>query len=360
MRESNSAMIFVTLFNSYYIDKGIVLFESMRKCMDDFKLYVIAFDDQCNEILESCFEDQRLIVVSLGEFEDETLLKAKKDRSFREYCWTCSSYSIKYVIETFCEPICTYIDADMFFYSSPQPLFDELQESQSDVGIMEHGFLPCKENERYIKNSGKYCVEFNTFRNNENGKKVLDWWCNQCLADCSEKMDGVHFGDQKYVEEFAKKFIGVHVYENQGAGVAPWNIARFTLAKKEPLLIVDKKTKNAFRLIFYHFQNILFLSNNEVSVEIAMYPRKAERKLIHFLYYPYLYSISKSREKLNKSGIDMAQLTRYVEKVRLRDEIEYLINNERNVGIILKRLFRMIFRKKYDYLKWGEGNEKVS
>lgn len=44
-------LIFCTLFDSNYIDKGLSLYWSMRKNIDNFKLYIFAFDTQCYEVL---------------------------------------------------------------------------------------------------------------------------------------------------------------------------------------------------------------------------------------------------------------------------------------------------------------------
>ena len=42
---------------------------------------------------------------------------------------------------------------------------------------------------------GKYCVEYNTFKNDINGLKLLNLWRKQCLEHCSLDGDGVYFGD---------------------------------------------------------------------------------------------------------------------------------------------------------------------
>ena len=66
--EEQRMMIFCTLFNSGYLDKGIVMFQSLQKVTNDFKLYVVSFDDKCFEVLQRYRSDQ-LIPISLEEFE---------------------------------------------------------------------------------------------------------------------------------------------------------------------------------------------------------------------------------------------------------------------------------------------------
>ena len=46
-------LTFCTLFDSNYLDKGLVLYESMEKVMSEYKLYVLAMDEKCNAILRT-------------------------------------------------------------------------------------------------------------------------------------------------------------------------------------------------------------------------------------------------------------------------------------------------------------------
>ena len=43
--------IFCTLFDVNYLDKGIVLYKSLERVCQTFKLYVFCFDDKTYEVL---------------------------------------------------------------------------------------------------------------------------------------------------------------------------------------------------------------------------------------------------------------------------------------------------------------------
>ena len=45
-------MNFCTLFDSYYLDKGLALYRSLEKVSEDFTLYVFCFDEDSYEILK--------------------------------------------------------------------------------------------------------------------------------------------------------------------------------------------------------------------------------------------------------------------------------------------------------------------
>ena len=65
-------MIFCTLFDSNYLDKGLVLLDSLKRLNIDFKLYVLAMNDKCYEVLSDVMKsnapDKELLPFSLGTF----------------------------------------------------------------------------------------------------------------------------------------------------------------------------------------------------------------------------------------------------------------------------------------------------
>lgn len=347
-------MIFCTLFNSGYLDKGLALVQSLHEVADDFRLYIVAFDDACYNIL-SGLQDEFLHVISLEEFETQKLLMAKNNRTAQEYCWTCSCHTIKHVLEKYGEQMCTYIDADMYFYSNPRVLFDEIEGSSCDVSIIEHGFIPNKENMRYVTASGKYCIEFNTFYATENGMKILNWWCERCLECCTANADGVHFGDQKYLDDWTERFEGVHVIKNRGAGVAPWNLARYSyvnnLGEGKEFMLRDKETKKEIPLIFYHYQQIKYYTQNQVDIGIYMYPHNITLKLRDAIYQPYFKVIRECRRMLKeKNDFDIAKSVRYAERFSYWKLLKELVKFERNPMIALQRVWRIVFRKRKDIM----------
>ena len=149
---------FVTLFNSNYLSRGLVVYESLLKHCPDFHLYVIAFDDITFDYFQK-HSRENLTVISLTQFEDEKLLAIKDTRSAGEYCWTCTASTVLYCINTFGLNHCVYIDADMCFYSNPQSLFDEW--GNKSVLITEHRYTPEYDQSKI---SGTYCVECVGFR----------------------------------------------------------------------------------------------------------------------------------------------------------------------------------------------------
>ena len=112
-------MNFCTLFDSYYMLKGISLYESLCKVTNKFHLYVMAFDRDCYEKLTSIGFD-KMTVELLDYFETPELLAVKPTRTKAEYCWTCGPSVIWYFLKKYNLPDITYLDSDLFFIGNPQ------------------------------------------------------------------------------------------------------------------------------------------------------------------------------------------------------------------------------------------------
>ena len=267
------------------MDKGLVLYESLKNVAEDFKLYILTMDERCDSVLRQ-MKLEKVIPISLKEFEDKELLELKKVRSRAEYCWTCTASLIDYVFETYQEEYCTYIDSDLYFYNNPEMLIQEMCDNGCSVQIVKHNFGINKRALEKEKRSGKYCVEFNTFKNDIYGREVLSVWKRQCRDHCS--MAPGEMGDQKYLSNWPETYEKVHVLNHQGGGVAPWNIARFRYADKENKQLIDKQTKQKWTLVFYHFHHLEYMNEKSVNINVFKENLFVNEELALDLYLPYL------------------------------------------------------------------------
>ncbi len=291
---------FCTLFDSYYLDKGLALYRSLEKYSKEFKLYIFCFDDKSYEVLND-LKLKSAIILHHSHIEDDELLELKKERSKAEYCWTCTPVIIEYVLKHYQEASCTYIDADLYFFRDPQILFDEIRKADANIVITEHRFKNNWNGRRLCKRSGRYCVEFNYFDQSEHAWEALIWWKQKCYEWCYHRYEPDRMGDQKYLERFPELFQGVYELAAPGGGVAPWNLGRYELRgieKGQPVL-TDKEMGNEFPLIFYHFQNLRYLSENTVNISSGTHSRKTKDAI----YRPYLAQIESCRRELKEYGI---------------------------------------------------------
>jgi hypothetical protein len=278
---------FTTLFDSYYLNRGLAMYDSLKKVCPDFHLYIFAFDKKAYSILKK-LNLADATIISLEEFEDEKLLGVKGGRTKGEYCWTCTPSTIYYCINQFNLDHCTYIDADLFFFSDPTVLINELQDDS--VLITEHRYT-----KKYDQSStsGIYCVQFVTFRNTAEGQEVLTWWRDRCMEWCYDRFEDGKFGDQKYLDDWTTRFKGVHVLNHLGGGVAPWNVQQLEVKRNNVYTVIEKRTHITYDLIFYHFHAVRFLKDGNVDFGSYSLSNGAKK-----LYHHYLINIETVNKKL--------------------------------------------------------------
>lgn len=312
---------FCTIFDSYYLDKALVLYDSLEKrAGDTFKLYIFCFDDRSREILLDMQQSDtdkatfnklsNAVILHHSDIEKAypELIEIKKTRSKAEYCWTCTPASIEYVLDNYEVDNCTYIDADLCFFNNPKILFDEIYENKSDIVITPHRFTDSTRDRRLENRSGKYCVEFNYFNQSDNARKCLTWWRKSCFEWCYHLYEPDRMGDQKYLMRFGQLFEGVHDLEHLGGGVAPWNLAQYEVLDGNSMKFVEKKTGREFPVVFYHFQNIRYLSDTKINISSETRSKKTKDAL----YKPYIKAICDMRGMLsNRYGLSFSLQKKY-------------------------------------------------
>lgn len=262
------------------------MYRSLLRHGGEFHLWIICFDDLAYELL-SKLNLEKVTLVSLSKFEDEELLHIKPQRTRQEYCWTCTPSAALYVMNT--EPYVdtiTYLDADLMFFSSPEPIFAEA--INASIILTEHRYLP-DFNDSIT--SGIYNVQFVMFRRDSQGLQALKWWRDRCIEWCFAKVEDNKFGDQKYLDDWTERFTGVHVVQHLGAGVAPWNSAQYSFNKIEDEVYIEENKP----LIFYHFHALKIYHFN-IGYVCECYPIKTD--VCNWIYRLYFAEIGKSYKEI--------------------------------------------------------------
>lgn len=243
---------FCTLFDSGYLLKGVAMLKSLARYCPDAHVHVLCMDRQTQDILTK-LDLPHITCIPLSDLEDEALLEAKKDRGVAEYCWTLSPCLPWYVLQNNPQiDFITYLDADLLFYSSLQPLFDEIGDSS--IAIIEHRFTP-RLQDREV--NGRFCVEWVSFRRDEEGMACLSRWREQCIEWCYYRLEEGRMGDQKYLDEWPDRYPSCHILLHPGAGIAPWNYAQYAFDWNQSGGI----TVQGAPLIFYHFHQFQLLDS---------------------------------------------------------------------------------------------------
>jgi hypothetical protein len=267
----------------------------MVKHIPDFKLFIFAFDDRAFKIL-TALKLKNTVIISLTDFEDPQLLAVKPERSIAEYCWTSTSSTVLFVLNKYGVDNCTYIDSDICFYANPQPIFDEM--GSNSILLTEHRYSP-----KYNKEvkSGRYCVQFVTFKNDDKGITALKWWRERCLEWCFNRYEDGKFGDQLYLDDWTERFEGVFVMKVLGGGLAAWNVQQYNFSSDSGKIIgTEISSAKEFDAIFYHYHYLRFF--NDGNVELGR--RILSESVLNIFYKPYIARLNEIKIEINKNYPD--------------------------------------------------------
>lgn len=216
---------YCTYFDRGFLIQGLALWRSLEHHDATAVLWVLALDDFTADFLRE-MSDPRLRVVPLAQFEadDTELTLAKSNRTRIEYYFTLSPCWPIWLLMTHPEiDRVTYLDADLFFFASPAPIFAAMDAAQASVLITAHRFPPWL---RHYERHGRFNVGLLSFRNDPAGRVCLDDWRARCLDWCHDRLDPDRYADQKYLEGWPHLLGGaLLVLDHPGVNHAPWNWA---------------------------------------------------------------------------------------------------------------------------------------
>ena len=321
-------MNFCTYFDSYYLLKGLGLYLSLEQVTEDFHLYVMAFDKNCYDKLQS-YKFRHMTVELLSDFETPELLAVKPTRTKAEYCWTAGPSVIYHFLTKYGLDKITYLDSDLFFLADPHIIEEEAGDNS--VVITEQNI-----SEEAANRYGRYCVQYITFKNDEDGLGALIWWRDSCIEWCFQIMEPSRYGDQKYLDEFPKRWKNVCVLKNMGAGIAPWNMHRYQYFDNRLLY-----NGTEWPMVFFHMHGVIVTNKGKKitakSVDFALSPT-----VIRLFYEPYALLMKDVFEKY---------LGQEVSSIKVKDlpflkKIEYKIRALVKQNTLLTNFYFKHFKKK--------------
>lgn len=266
---------YATLFDSKYLPQGVALYESLSKhSSEPFTLWILALERPALQTLQAL--NLPHVEVVCGEtFEWEMgLTPIRNSRTQQEWCWTLASQWCEYLMRR-ALPEVTYLDADMMFFSDPAVIFQEIGDKS--IAIIPHRFP--EHDRRRLEPNGKYNVCWNTFRNTRSGQMCLSRWAQQCRDWCYYRNEGGKFGDQAYLDEWEYLYDDLHIIQNIGAGLAPWNLSSY---QSEPI-------------VFFHYHEYIH------DERLTNYPLRQSD--IDQIYTPYIQEIRAAQARIEAARV---------------------------------------------------------
>ncbi|MCB0335436.1 MAG: hypothetical protein KDD62_04000 [Bdellovibrionales bacterium] len=285
--------LFCTYFDSNYLNRGLSLIESLdRANSGQYQLVVVCVDEIVRLALEKLQIPQVLTVpLHEVEFRDRKLLACKDNRTATEYMWTLTPSVILHLYERFPEyQHLTYVDADLYFWSSQDAILRELGSNQ--VLIHRHDF---PERLEHLAIHGTYNVGLLCFQRSAQTKHILSWWRERCIEWCYKRLEDGKFGDQGYLDQWPQTFEGVKVNQHPGIGTAPWNHERYLFSSNHAGI----PCVNGIEIVFFHFHGIRLISDGVIlPCDQSIYDMTTNVYLT--VYVPYLHSLARSEAKIRQ------------------------------------------------------------
>lgn len=234
-----------TYFDRGYLAQGVALWSSLVEHSEATELTVLALDEETAAVMTT-LGSGRVQVLTLSELleADPELAAVRATRSRSEFIFALTPCLVRHLFRTRPEIArLMYLDADLFFFSDPAPIWSELGENS--VLVVPHRFPAWHDDSsRY----GRFNVGVVAFQRDRESEACVARWRAQCLESTALSAEHGRYGDQKYLDDWPKLFGGVVESRHPGVNVAPWNWARHRFDHTKRAVSVDGAP-----LIVYHF-----------------------------------------------------------------------------------------------------------
>lgn len=280
---------FCTYFDFNYLAKGLALYESLERHCPEYHLWILALDDRTLNTLAS-MKLSNVSIISLTSFETSELRTAVSDRSTQERYWTYTPWWINFVLNNAPVSHIAYVDADIFFYHDPAPVFDEMRGK--GVAITPHRFPP-----KYsalitsgVYNVGMVYVE----RDHQRARECINEWQALCTKWCyyrHDPNDPFRFCDQKYWDMLVPKY-GAWPIQHLGANLAPWNAEGYQYTVQGGHLYVSGQP-----LIWYHFHGLGMVGDHIVELCPSTYT-PLPLAVHEYIYKPYIQALDRAMRRM--------------------------------------------------------------
>lgn len=162
----------------------------------------------------------------------------------------------------------------------PRPLYVRYMPYYTEEEQRRHEVRPGI-SEESAHRYGRYCVQYLTFRNDNDGLSALMWWKESCIEWCYQIMEPNRYADQKYLDEFPKRWHNAYVLRNKGAGIAPWNMHRYKY--NDNFLIYDGIK---YTPVFFHMHGVLVSVDNRILIAQSIH-HALDPDVKRLFYEPY-------------------------------------------------------------------------
>jgi hypothetical protein len=245
----------------------------------------------CETILhELALHKVEIIPLATLEAAYPELASVKPTRKLIEYYFTLSPFLPHYLFSKTTADRITYIDADLYFFTSPSRMLESLGEAS--VAITPHRF-----SREFQKHEvfGHFNVAWITYRRCPEGLDCLNAYKAECTAWCYDRLENGRFADQKYLDAWPDRYPSLKIIEHKGFNLANWNIHNYIIRWKNNTVMIDDDP-----LVFFHFTTLARRPDGSVDVVPSHRGGRSKTVLFEHVVEPYVRRLAEQSHALHR------------------------------------------------------------
>lgn len=241
---------FCTIVSHHHLPYAKAVLASLRNYDSKLSLQVLVTDADNSEVRQT----DGLRIWTVQEISNsEAFQKLYKRQGHRresdEFRWALKPVFLCHLLKHDFEKM-IYVDADVFFFSSPLFLFEQLETSSILLTPHWRSIDPLHFDDLFaLLKDGYFNGGF--IGANRHGVKALEWWAEACTAKMEKSLTLGLYDDQKYLDLLPHEFAGVQVVQHRGCNLAYWNMDTNRRQLQDGKLLINGK----FEPVFVHFTN---------------------------------------------------------------------------------------------------------
>lgn len=232
-----------TISTKSHIFKSLALLESVKQ-FSKTNLFCLVTDSP-EKIVHSEIQFN-----GLNDLSSDAALKIQQKYKGDKLRWALKPVYVKYLLEQGYDQV-IYVDNDIFFYSSPDFLFEKLKTS--DFLLTPHFYKANpKKDQNWLEANfrvGLYNAGF--FGATKNAIPILNWWTECCLYNVKKSYWRGLYDDQKYLDLIPVLFENIEIIKHRGCNFAGWNSDKVMVQNENEQLLINDDP-----LTFIHFAQL--------------------------------------------------------------------------------------------------------
>lgn len=243
--------IIFTICAKNYLASAISLKNSVEKTNSESLFYIILADEQ-DGLADTVIQENNIILarsIGINKYDE---MAFKYD--VVEFNTSVKPFAFRYFQNKENIEKIMYLDPDIYVYENLNEIWKRLDTYA--IVLTPH----VVDGVRRIQNNkldatflqyGIYNLGFVAISSSEEGRNIIDWWCNRLEEYCY--METPYFVDQKWMDYIPALFPDVFIERSKKYNMAWWNFSERVMSQQEKGKVLDGMNEND--VAFVHFSN---------------------------------------------------------------------------------------------------------